>query len=306
LVGDAAAPLTKAGMVMGTPAYMPPEQARGSRVDHRADIYAVGAILYEALTGKPPFERADPIATLGAVLTRMPAAPSSIVADLPPALERIVTKAMEKLPERRFATMRELDAALAEFDVSTAGRPSRLSLPPVAPVPYPAGWQGRLLRGYQAPQHLRARLVFLSALAALCTLAWLLTVSCGLLRSENPPGASLSLGEWAVIVLGSLGALSVGGIAWAHHLFWHVWPNASRVASTLTRAAHVLSATCATYAAETLLVRAGGMLRGHPNVVSWLGWDVLLWIVSLAAGYTMWWLESPAKPDKLQSRSGSV
>ena len=115
-VGGAAAKLTQTGMVMGTPAYMPPEQARATRVDHRADVYAVGAILYEAVTGRPAFDEEDPVSTLAAVLTRDPPRPCSIDPTLPPALELIIQKAMAKKPEERYRTMREFDLALAEFD----------------------------------------------------------------------------------------------------------------------------------------------------------------------------------------------
>ncbi|HEV8551715.1 MAG TPA: serine/threonine-protein kinase, partial [Polyangiaceae bacterium] len=85
--------LTKTGMVMGTPDYMPPEQARGDRVDARADIYAVGAILYRALTGKKPFEGLDPMATLTAVLVQEPGRPSSVNPDVPLALELVIQRA---------------------------------------------------------------------------------------------------------------------------------------------------------------------------------------------------------------------
>ncbi len=77
--------LTKTGMIMGTPSYMAPEQARGERVDHRADIYAVGAILYCALTGQRPFDSGDPTATLTAVLYPRPASsrPRSLEPSIP-------------------------------------------------------------------------------------------------------------------------------------------------------------------------------------------------------------------------------
>ena len=297
LVGDATASFTKTGMVMGTPAYMPPEQARGRRVDFRADIYAVGAILYEALTGKPPFERADPIATLGAVLTRTPPAPTALAPEIPPALERVVQKAMEKLPERRFASMRDFDAALAEFDVqATVGatqRMSRASLAPIAPVSYPEGWRGKLLRAYHAPEHLRTRLWTLSAFASACLFAWLLTLGAGLLRAQSPASISFSVGEWAIVVGGSLGVLGVAALSWAHHLFWHIWPSTSRVDETLTRSARTVAAGFATYSACMLLVRMGGVVRGDWVNSTWLGWDFIIPVVSLCAGYTMWWLNKP-------------
>lgn len=295
LVGDATASYTKTGMVMGTPAYMPPEQARGRRVDFRADIYAVGAILYEALTGKPPFERADPMATLGAVLTRTPPAPSALAPEIPPTLERVVQKAMEKLPERRFASMRDFDAALAEFDVRAAPGASqvvpRASLPPLAPLRYPEGFAGKLLRAFFAPEHLRARLWSLSAFACLCLFMWLLTLATGLVRGNDD--WQLSFGAWAACIGGALGVFSVAALSWAHHLFWHIWPSRSRVTETLTRSARALGASFASYAAATLLVRLISVLSGHAQSSAWLGWDVIIPFVSVLAGYAMWWLNKP-------------
>src|SRR6202012_5374143 len=90
------AALTKTGMIMGTPSYMAPEQARGERVDHRADIYAVGAILYCALTGQGRFDRGAPTPPLTAVLTQDPPRPRSLEASIPEPLEMIIQKAMAK------------------------------------------------------------------------------------------------------------------------------------------------------------------------------------------------------------------
>src|SRR4051812_677295 len=109
--------LTKTGMIMGTPSYMAPEQARGERVDHLADVYAVGAILYCALTGQRPFDRGDPTATLTAVLIEDPPRPRSIEASIPDSLEMVIQRAMAKRPQDRYANMAELEAELAPWDV---------------------------------------------------------------------------------------------------------------------------------------------------------------------------------------------
>ncbi|MFO0591845.1 MAG: serine/threonine-protein kinase [Polyangiaceae bacterium] len=119
--------LTKTGMIMGTPSYMAPEQARGERVDHRADVYAVGAILYAVLTGKRPFDHADPMVTVTAVLTRDPPPPRSIEPSIPEALELAIQRAMAKEPSKRYASMAEMDQDLAPWDpdaerISTEGR----------------------------------------------------------------------------------------------------------------------------------------------------------------------------------------
>ncbi len=95
---------------------MAPEQARGERVDHLADVYAVGAILYCALTGQRPFDRGDPTATLTAVLTQDPPRPRSIEASIPDSLEMVIQRAMAKRPQDRYASMAELEAELAPWD----------------------------------------------------------------------------------------------------------------------------------------------------------------------------------------------
>jgi serine/threonine-protein kinase len=109
-VGENKDGLTKTGTVMGTPDYMAPEQARGDKVDARADIYAVGAILYRAVTGRKPFEGLDPMATLTAVLTQEPPRPSEVNPQVPLPLELVIQRAMAKNPGERFQTMLELDA----------------------------------------------------------------------------------------------------------------------------------------------------------------------------------------------------
>ena len=97
------------GHVVGTPGYMAPEQARGQQVDHRADIYALAAIAYRALTGHPPFTGKDVPSTLYDVVYKMPRRPSALV-DLPEEVDAVLAIGMAKRPEDRFAD----GAALAD------------------------------------------------------------------------------------------------------------------------------------------------------------------------------------------------
>jgi hypothetical protein len=93
--------LTAAGMVMGTPAYMAPEQLSGDQIDARSDIYALGAVLYQLLAGRAPFT-GDTMAVVTAHLTKQPQALRELVSDLPPALDAVVLQALAKQPEHRF------------------------------------------------------------------------------------------------------------------------------------------------------------------------------------------------------------
>ncbi len=102
--------LTVSGMMIGTPAYMSPEQAQGRRADPRSDVYSLGATLYELLTEKPPFQSDDVISLLTRVVAEDPVAPRTRNPRVPRELDTIVLKCLEKDPDRRYATA----AALAD------------------------------------------------------------------------------------------------------------------------------------------------------------------------------------------------
>ena len=153
-----AAQLTLAGAVIGTPAYMPPEQAAGLPVDERADVYALGAILYHTLTGAPPYDGASAREVLGAVLAGPPRPLASRRRDLSEDLLAIVHKAMAREPTERYRTARALAEDLRRFETGQivgAHRYSMLSL------------LRRFVRRYRAPLAVAAvALVALSVVGA--------------------------------------------------------------------------------------------------------------------------------------------
>jgi CheY-like chemotaxis protein len=107
--------LTQTGMVMGTPAYMAPEQARGESADARSDLYAVGCLVFEALTGRPPFVANNYNAVMFQINQSAPPSLSELRPDLDPLFCAVITRAMEKDVEARFQTAREFAEALAPW-----------------------------------------------------------------------------------------------------------------------------------------------------------------------------------------------
>ena len=122
---------TAAGMVMGTAGYMAPEQVRGQAVDPRTDIFAFGAVLYEMLSGVRAFRRDTAAETMTAVLKDDPPELSDPAHLVSPALDRIVRRCLEKNPEQRFQSARDLGFALSALSGSETGNAARVA----APVP---------------------------------------------------------------------------------------------------------------------------------------------------------------------------
>ncbi len=122
-----AAAITSAGVYLGTLAYMAPEQATGEPVDHRSDLYSLGAMAYELLTGRPPFTGDSPRAVLAAQLTRSPEPVGKLRPEVPPTLADAIMRCLEKDPKDRWQSADELLHALAA--VPAAGATSQGSAP---------------------------------------------------------------------------------------------------------------------------------------------------------------------------------
>ena len=149
-----ASSMTQAGTVMGTPAYMSPEQFMGQTVDRRTDIYSCGVMLYQLLTGERPFE-GSMTSIMHKAMTTTPPRPSELAVTAPPALDTVVAKAMARRPEDRFDTAADFAKALRAPPVlaTDAGdgdgtvvlpRPVRAAAVQAVPAPAPARTRSRI------------------------------------------------------------------------------------------------------------------------------------------------------------------
>jgi WD40 repeat protein len=157
------APLTQTGVILGTPAFMAPEQARGETVDHRCDLFSLGSVLYCMTTGEPPFKGRDALSTLPVVARDPSKAPRQLKAGMPPALNDLILRLLAKEPADRPSSAEAVAADLQAIEEEWT-RP----IPVAAVVPAPAP--------VRAPPRRRLVPMILAALMLLGTAALLAAI----------------------------------------------------------------------------------------------------------------------------------
>jgi tetratricopeptide (TPR) repeat protein/predicted Ser/Thr protein kinase len=125
--------MTRTGALLGTPTYMSPEQAQGHKVDLRSDLYTLGIIFYELLTGKPPFEAEHPMATLLRRIKEKPVPPIQLEPGIPKAINEMVLKMLATAPDDRYQSATQVLAALDAYEVQRTGRTMLGLEPSLAP-----------------------------------------------------------------------------------------------------------------------------------------------------------------------------
>jgi serine/threonine-protein kinase len=280
--------VTRTGVVMGTPAYMAPEQACGERVDHRADVYGVGTLLYAMMTGHSPFEEDSPQAIVLAVMSKEPTRPRVHAPWIPEELEIVMQRAMARVPGERYATMTELDAALSLFDV----------LPhPDSPAPKSNVRPQLLSRLGSMTDDVdvgsaRGQVVLLLVSVLVLLLLGLVTALAGapdLLGMSRP----LSTAEFVLILLAVVGTVLTPLILFVRWMRRRLWNNSVRIVELVPRLRGPLVAAAAVYGVLALSGRAAdgcgaqfGAPGLSPGLSGWMGWGPILFGVALIAATT--------------------
>jgi serine/threonine-protein kinase len=222
--------LTNASSVLGSPYYMSPEHAQGARfVNALSDEYSLGVILYEALTGRRPLQKENLFLQLDAILEEMPPAPREIRPEIPPALEQVVLRAMDKDPARRFPSVLDLGRALMPFGSDrvravwgpTFGdAPAAASPAPIPPAP-PASAAPAIPPTIEAvlPDTIRADTDAPADPLGSTTLGASIT------RVVRAPPSPRETPRW--VVLGAIAAVLTGGVALAWRVTATTQPNTS-------------------------------------------------------------------------------
>lgn len=139
---------TQLGQIIGTPAYMPPEQAKGDPITPLADVYSVGAILYDMLTGRPPFHGDEPGRILSDLLTKTPPRPRELNPLIPASVEAVVLRAIARDPKQRFPLIEAFGDALRSLGEELELEEGRATEAPEVPMSDPSG----AARGGPAPE----------------------------------------------------------------------------------------------------------------------------------------------------------
>ncbi len=282
--------LTKTGMIMGTPSYMAPEQAKGERVDHRVDIYAVGAILYELVTGKRPFDKIDPTATIMAVLLEEPERPCALNPSLPEALEMVIQHAMAKAPEARYQTMDELESELAAFVERTAAGNSVMppSMLKQGAGAAPVGARAPSVDARERDVALsRPTIAVLGTLGAFGALGGLMTMSASIIRMSRGGGAAANITGSEALLLASLLTLTLAtpiGFT-VHYVRKNIWSNSAKTVTLAASMRQGIVGAFVTYGVVSLAIRlTEALLLRHAAGVAWPLWDIVSALVAVTAG----------------------
>ena len=190
-IADAGNPVTQTAAVIGTAQYLSPEQARGVKVDARSDVYSLGCVLYEILTGEPPFVGDSPVAVAYQHVREDPVPPSARHADISPDLDAVVLKALAKNPDNRYQTAAEMRADLVRVHsgerpdapkiFTDAERTSLLSSPPSHLRTDPVDHQPR----YVARERSGSVGRWLVAVAVLAVLTVVVTIAINMFGGET-------------------------------------------------------------------------------------------------------------------------
>jgi serine/threonine-protein kinase len=257
------AALTRTGMVVGTPAYMSPEQASGAEVDIRTDVYGAGAILYRLVTGKPAFSGGDTTDVLSAVLTDEPRRPRSVRASIPEGLELVIQRAMAKAPVNRYASMQELDSALVPFDsallsslASAADDGDATARPPrvASESSITAALTQTAAQAAREVRRARPNIVLYSLLCYVWFLGPSVDAVVAVLSTGTAPSESIALtrlgGAAAAVALVLLGPLFL----WIRHVSKN-WKNSHAAIALATLTRRVAVSAIVSYAAAVLALR---------------------------------------------------
>jgi serine/threonine-protein kinase len=285
LAGTGENALTQTGAVLGTPAYMAPEQARGEKVDQRVDIFALGAILYRFLTGQRPFEGSDAASTIVSVLTSEPIRPRALNPLLPDGLELVIQKAMAKSPRERFSTMSEFDEELAPFDTGVGLQKSSLAaLGGAGEATLRTDPEGETLVGGLAPsaatrtrsdvRFARPTILLVGIVAALSAAMGLANAAAAALRMLH--GRELLMMESILIVVGVVAALSTPLFFLTREMLRTSWQNSARALITATLLRQVVFVALCIYGFSELAISFVSCVIEQNSVIEqWPGWNIV-------------------------------
>jgi serine/threonine-protein kinase len=281
------AALTQTGAVLGTPAYMSPEQARGDKVDFRTDIYSLGAVLYRLATGVRPFEGVEAAATISALLTSAPTRPRAIDPSLPEGLEVVIQKAMAARPADRYASMAELDAALAPFDTGAglagiaAGEPAPERR--ARPVAERTAAVAEIERSRREARAARPTIAIVGVGALVCAVLALADAAAAGVRALK--GKDVTGIEGALILVGVLAAVSVPLFLILKGVIRGVWSNTARAVELARVLRNAAIVALAAYGVAALVIRfACAVVFQHAVSAAGPGYSALLAGIAAVAG----------------------